>query len=105
MSFDDAYASAYDFLYKNLPSYDVTNAASLGFHSSSIPDTDGLEDGVATLALNVSLEALQSYEWAKGVEQEVRAASYISLTNPTPSFSNKSDPRRSLMNTSRLTQT
>jgi hypothetical protein len=74
MSFDDAYASAYDFLYMNLPSYDVTNAASLGFHSSSIPDTDGLEDGIATLALNVSLEALQSYEWAKGVEQEVRAA-------------------------------
>ncbi|GMI26550.1 hypothetical protein TrCOL_g1057 [Triparma columacea] len=71
MSFDDAYASAYDFLYENLPSYDVTNAASLGFHSSSIPDTDGLEDGIATLALNVSLEALQSYEWAKGVEQEI----------------------------------
>ena len=69
MTVNDAYESAYEFLYKNLPSYDVTNAASLGFHSSSGPDTDGLEDGIVTLGLNTSLAALQNYEWAAGMDQ------------------------------------
>jgi len=68
---NDAYESAYEFLYKNLPSYDVTNAASLGFHSSSGPDTDGLEDGIVTLGLNTSLAALQNYEWAAGMDQDI----------------------------------
>jgi hypothetical protein len=71
VSFDLAYASAYSHLYDNLPSYDVTNAATLGFHASSVPNVDGLTDGVATVGINASLAAQQASPWAWSVPQTV----------------------------------
>ncbi|GMH87996.1 hypothetical protein TL16_g11024 [Triparma laevis f. inornata] len=66
-----AYQSAYDFLYSNLPSWDKTNKQSLGFHDSVTPDTDGLDDGIATLGLNISLDAQQKFSWAWDLPQDI----------------------------------
>ena len=69
---DSAYVAAHDFLMSNLPSWDVANAASLGF--SLTPDTaDGLDDGVATLGLNLSLatQMSSSYPWSWDLPQSV----------------------------------
>ena len=71
MSSDSAYQSAYDFLYSNLPSWDKTNKQSLGFHDSVTPDTDGLDDGIATLGLNISLDTQQKSSWAWDLSQDI----------------------------------
>merc|ERR1712037_890657 len=70
LNFDDAYNSAYKFLEEHLPSWDRTNAASLGFHSG-VPAVDGLDLGVATLGINISLATKQSRSWAYEVPEDV----------------------------------
>ena len=69
--FDDCYEEAYNFLYANLPSWDRSNADSLGFHNSTGAEVDGLDDGVATLGINISLAAKQKYFWAGNVSEDV----------------------------------
>mmetsp|Transcript_19852 Transcript_19852/g.39733 ORF Transcript_19852/g.39733 Transcript_19852/m.39733 type:complete len:324 (-) Transcript_19852:73-1044(-) len=70
VSLSSAYSSAYSFLTANLPSWDKANAASLGFSLS--PDTaDGLDDGIATVGLNISLVAQQTFPWAWDLPQSV----------------------------------
>ena len=71
VSFDAAYTAAYNHLYTSLPSYDVTNAETLGFHSSAGPNVDGLSDGVATVGINASLATMQAASWAWAVPQDV----------------------------------
>ena len=51
--FDESYEAAYKLLYDHLPSWDRSNADSLGFHNSTGPDVDGLDDGIATLGINI----------------------------------------------------
>ena len=69
--FDDAFATAYKFLEEHLPSWDLSNAATLGFHSKDDPSVDGLELGVATLGINISLETKQLRPWAADVPEDV----------------------------------
>jgi hypothetical protein len=69
--FDDAYKAAYAFLLDNLPSYDATNKATLGFHSDEDVLVDGLDSGVATLGINISLATKQASPWAWTVPQDV----------------------------------
>mmetsp|Transcript_25102 Transcript_25102/g.47177 ORF Transcript_25102/g.47177 Transcript_25102/m.47177 type:complete len:318 (+) Transcript_25102:25-978(+) len=71
VKYEDAFQQTYDFLYSNLPSWDKTNKQSLGFHDSVTPDTDGLDDGIATLGLNISLDAQQKYSWAWDLPQDI----------------------------------
>ena len=68
---DQSYLSAYNFLLKNLPSWDMTNAASLGFHNSTGEQVDGLEDGIATVGINISLATKQSKPWAHDVSEDI----------------------------------
>merc|ERR1712037_644124 len=70
LDFDDAYNSAYKFLEEQLPSWDRTNAASLGFHHG-VPGVDGLDLGIATLGINISLTTKQSRSWAYEVPEDV----------------------------------
>ena len=69
--FDDSYKEAYNYLYSHLPSWDRTNADSLGFHNSTGADVDGLDEGIATLGINISLAAKQKYFWAANVSEEL----------------------------------
>ena len=71
MSDEESYLTAYRFLLANLPSWDVTNAATLGFHSSTGVEVDGLDDGVATLGINISLATKQSKPWANNVPEDI----------------------------------
>lgn len=64
------YAAAYQFLQSNLPSWDRANAATLGFHGAE-PEVDGLDAGVATLGINISLVTKQTWPWAAAVPQQV----------------------------------
>ena len=66
----EIFQDAYDYLHSNLPSWDVTNKASLGFHEDSDPDVDGLDLGIATLGINISLETRNKYFWAANVRSE-----------------------------------
>jgi len=68
---DQSYLSAYKFLLANLPSWDLTNAATLGFHNSTGQKVDGLEDGIATIGINISLATKQSNPWAHDVSEDV----------------------------------
>ena len=69
--FDDAFDTAYKFLEEHLPSWDLSNAETLGFHSKDDPSVDGLELGVATLGINISLETKQLRPWAADVPEDV----------------------------------
>lgn len=69
--FDEAYTSAYKFLEDNLPSWDRTNAVSLGFHNEDIPHPDGLGLGIATLGINISLTTKQNRSWAWNVPEDI----------------------------------
>ena len=66
----EIFQDAYDYLHSNLPSWDVTNKASLGFHEDSDPGVDGLDLGIATLGINISLETRNKYFWAANVRSE-----------------------------------
>jgi len=68
---DQSYLTAYWFLLANLPSWDRTNAASLGFHTRSGQNVDGLDDGIATLGINISLATKQAKPWAHKVPEDV----------------------------------
>jgi len=68
---NESYLEAYDFLLRNLPSWDKTNAASLGFHNTTGEMVDGLEDGIATLGINISIATKQVNSWAFDVTEEV----------------------------------
>ena len=57
-------------LEEHLPSWDKTNAATLGFHTGA-PGVDGLDLGVATLGINISLATKQTYEWAFEVPEDI----------------------------------
>ena len=70
VDFEDAYTAAYKVLEENLPSWDKTNAASLGFHSGA-PGVDGLDLGLATLGINISLTTKQTRSWAFEVPEEI----------------------------------
>jgi len=70
LDFDDVYNSAYKFLEEQLPSWDKTNAASLGFHSGA-PGVDGLDLGVATLGINISIATKQARSWAYEVPEDI----------------------------------
>ena len=70
LDFDDAYNSAYTFLEEHLPSWDKTNAASLGFHTGA-PGVDGLDLGIATLGINISLATKQARKWAFEVPEDI----------------------------------
>merc|ERR1719234_2311291 len=70
LDFDDAYTSAYKFLEEHLPSWDKTNAATLGFHTGA-PGVDGLDLGVATLGINISLATKQARSWAFEVPEDI----------------------------------
>ena len=69
--FDESYEAAYKLLFNHLPSWDRSNADSLGFHNSTGPDVDGLDDGIATLGINISLATKQKYFWAANVSEEI----------------------------------
>ena len=43
----------------------------MGFHEVDIPNVDGLADGIATLGINMSLEAKQKYFWAGNVSEDI----------------------------------
>jgi hypothetical protein len=62
---DTVYAQAYDYLSKNMPSWDVTNANTLGF--GGLDDADGLDDGVAVVGINASIASKQDFAWAGDV--------------------------------------
>ena len=64
-------SEAYDYLLSNLPSWDVANKESLGFHDDDVPDVDGLGNGIATLGINISLEARQKYFWTANVSKDI----------------------------------
>jgi len=68
---DRSYQSAYKFLLANLPSWDLSNAATLGFHNSTGEDVDGLEDGIATIGINSSLATKQNNLWAHDVPEDI----------------------------------
>jgi hypothetical protein len=68
---DVAYTAAYNFLVAGLPSWDRTNAASLGFHSADKPGVDGLELGLATLGINISLATKRTRPWAWDMPQDI----------------------------------
>lgn len=70
-SWYQSYKDAYNYLHSNLPSWDLTNKASLGFHEDTDPGVDGLDTGVATLGINISLETKQKYFWAANVSEEI----------------------------------
>jgi len=111
---DDSYTTAYKFLHENLPSWDLTNAESLGFHNKTGVEVDGLEDGIATLGINISLATKQNKPWAHNVPEDIyneyvvpyahvnearnnwrplltRAVDKIFETNPQASFSSIPD--------------
>ena len=69
--FDESYQDAYKVLYDHLPSWDRSNANSLGFHNETGPGVDGLDDGIATLGINISLATKQKYFWAGNVSEEI----------------------------------
>ena len=68
---DRSYLTAYKFLLANLPSWDVSNAATLGFHNITGDQVDGLDDGIATLGINISLTTKQSKPWAVDVPEDI----------------------------------
>ena len=73
---------AYKFLLSNLPSWDSTNKASLGFHNDDGDvGVDGLDNGIATLGINISLEAKQKYFWASNVSEEIYHEFVITYAN------------------------
>ena len=67
----DAYTVAYDFLLSNLPSWDRANAETLGFHSKDAPGVDGLDLGIATLGINISLATKQKRPWAWDIPEDI----------------------------------
>ena len=69
--FDQSYEEAYNYLYSHLPSWDRSNADSLGFHNSTGEAVDGLDEGIATLGINISLAAKQKYFWAGNTSQDL----------------------------------
>ena len=69
--FDNVYKQAYDYLESNLPPWDQLNKETLGFHSNDGANIDGLDNGIATLGINISLEAKQKYFWAANVSEEI----------------------------------
>jgi len=79
---DESYKDAYKFLLSNLPSWDSTNKASLGFHDDDGDvGVDGLDNGIATLGINISLEAKQKYFWASNVSEEIYHEFVITYAN------------------------
>jgi len=70
ISEEESYLSAYKFLFDNLPSWDRTNAATLGFHNNTGQNVDGLEDGIATIGINISLATKQSKPWSYDLSEE-----------------------------------
>ena len=87
LDFDDAYNSAYKFLEENMPSWDKTNAASLGFHTGA-PGVDGLDLGVATLGINISLATKQMRSWAFEVPEDVYSEYVIAYAHANEARSN-----------------
>merc|ERR1711931_485128 len=65
---DQSYLSAYKFLLANLPSWDLSNAATLGFHNSTGQE---VEDGIATIGINISLATKQSNPWAYDLSEDI----------------------------------
>ena len=68
---DQSYLRAYKFLLDNLPSWDLSNSATLGFHNSTGQEVDGLEDGIATIGINSSLTTKQKNPWARDVSEDI----------------------------------
>ena len=87
LDFDDAYNSAYKFLEENMPSWDKTNAASLGFHTGA-PGVDGLDLGVATLGINISLATKQMRSWAFEVPEDIYSEYVITYAHANEARSN-----------------
>ena len=87
LDFDDAYNSAYKFLEENMPSWDKTNAASLGFHTGA-PGVDGLDLGVATLGINISLATKQMRSWAYEVPEDIYSEYVIAYAHANEARSN-----------------
>ena len=87
LDFDDAYNSAYKFLEENMPSWDKTNAASLGFHTGA-PGVDGLDLGVATLGINISLATKQMRSWAFEVPEDIYSEYVIAYAHANEGRSN-----------------
>ena len=87
LDFDDAYNSAYKFLEENMPSWDKTNAASLGFHTGA-PGVDGLDLGVATLGINISLATKQMRSWAFEVPEDIYSEYVIAYAHANEARSN-----------------
>jgi len=65
----EAFEMSMNYLEKNLPSFDKTNKASLGF-TRPLPRMEGL-DGVASLSTNLSLEMKKKYSWAADVPKDI----------------------------------
>ena len=87
LDFDDAYNSAYKFLEENMPSWDKTNAVSLGFHTGA-PGVDGLDLGVATLGINISLATKQMRSWAFEVPEDIYSEYVIAYAHANEARSN-----------------
>ena len=87
LEFEDAYNSAYKFLEENMPSWDKTNAASLGFHTGA-PGVDGLDLGVATLGINISLATKQMRSWAFEVPEDIYSEYVIAYAHANEGRSN-----------------
>lgn len=75
------YDDAMNYLATNLPSYDKTNAASLGFPSSNSA-VDGLNDGVASVGTNVSLTTRYESGWKWAGEDVVPDEIFLEFVLP-----------------------
>jgi len=71
----DAEKELYNYLYKNIMSFDVPNAQSLGFHNGDDPNDenlpDGLSDGIVAHTISLSLDARQIYPWTFHIPKKI----------------------------------
>lgn len=66
-----AFVESMKYMEVNLPSFDVINKGSLGFKGEPYVYPDGLNEGVANVGANYSLDVRSIYSWAAAVPKDV----------------------------------
>lgn len=67
----EAFNKSMGYLENNLPSFDEINKATLGFSTDGSMDNDAINDGVAKIGANHSLEMRNNYKWAASVPYDI----------------------------------
>uniref|UniRef100_A0A7S3K6I7 Transglutaminase-like domain-containing protein n=1 Tax=Aureoumbra lagunensis TaxID=44058 RepID=A0A7S3K6I7_9STRA len=86
VSANEAVKNATAFLLKNLPPWDKVNQVSLFGEQGGV---DGLDDGIASVGINMSVMAQASYPWAAEISQNMfneYVATYAMTNEPRTSW-------------------